>query len=290
MIHVKLSNNCCLLWTFLLLLVLLVISGRADSAAAAVKEYTCGGCYCIPGNNATCPSELRPNNTYSVESLKVLRSLRWTNPLSLSCNPYTNTTCNTNEYPLTTVQPGIDYCCVIDFDTTPFCNSYRTRTFRGTVQAARSRGLYVTHTGPCGLCSNLHDLSIYIEKALTLRKLSTICAFAGLRGIKSGIKCLNKLINFTLGCSKIWAYNPLNTQQQCPECFISAITREPVQAPAPSCTLNDCLQCDEDKSGPVFKKFAGRNRRNSGIVTDIIRDCSDFQSELRHNISCTRTG
>ncbi len=35
--------------------------------------------------------------------------------------------------------------------------------------------------------------------------------------------------------------------------------------------LNDCLQCDEDHSGPVFKATAGRTRRNSGIRSSIPR-------------------
>jgi hypothetical protein len=36
-------------------------------------------------------------------------------------------------------------------------------------------------------------------------------------------------------------------------------------------TLNKCLQCDEDKCGPAFKKCAGANRRRCGIGTDIAR-------------------
>ena len=35
--------------------------------------------------------------------------------------------------------------------------------------------------------------------------------------------------------------------------------------------LNKCLQCDEDKSGPIFKWYAGRTRRNSGIHSEIDR-------------------
>lgn len=35
--------------------------------------------------------------------------------------------------------------------------------------------------------------------------------------------------------------------------------------------LNECLQCDEDKSGPVFKYYSGRTRRNSGIRSEIDR-------------------
>ena len=43
---------------------------------------------------------------------------------------------------------------------------------------------------------------------------------------------------------------------------------------APNCTLDECLQCDEDESSPLFKKFGGRTRRNSGLLTAIVRDCT----------------
>ena len=45
--------------------------------------------------------------------------------------------------------------------------------------------------------------------------------------------------------------------------------------------LNSCLQCDEDKCGPAFKKCAGANRRRSCIASDIFRDkdtiCKDCE-------------
>jgi hypothetical protein len=34
------------------------------------------------------------------------------------------------------------------------------------------------------------------------------------------------------------------------------------------------LQCDEDRSGAVFKAIAGRTRRNSGLPSAICRPCS----------------
>ena len=43
-----------------------------------------------------------------------------------------------------------------------------------------------------------------------------------------------------------------------------------------SCSLNKCLQCDEDKSGPVFKSVAGRARRNSGLTSAINRNVDVF--------------
>lgn len=52
-------------------------------------------------------------------------------------------------------------------------------------------------------------------------------------------------------------------------CIWSWITGEDNNKPDGS--LNDCLQCDEDKSGPNFKFFSGRTRRNSGIPSAIER-------------------
>jgi hypothetical protein len=34
-----------------------------------------------------------------------------------------------------------------------------------------------------------------------------------------------------------------------------------------TCDLNECLACDDEESGEIFKKYSGRTRRNSGILT-----------------------
>jgi hypothetical protein len=39
-------------------------------------------------------------------------------------------------------------------------------------------------------------------------------------------------------------------------------------------SLNACIQCDEDNSGPVFKSVAGRTRRNSGLPSGLCRPCN----------------
>jgi hypothetical protein len=276
---------------------------------------TCGGCYCISSENNinsnnnssstlgeiaatttiddTCPIDDRPTETYSSEWIQQMKELRWLNPITISCDPYTNSSCDTNEYPLPTIESGVEYNCVVDVFNTDDDNdnritsslydSYRTRTFQGSVQQAQELGLYVTHTGPCGMCSNLNDLSVYIDKALSLRQLSTICGFAGIVSKRSGMSCFEKLVGFTKGCSQIWYYNTVNTRKHCSQCFYHTFAGTPLQSDAPYCQMNDCLQCDENKSGPYFSKFAGRNRRNSGILTDIVRNCSEFQSQLHHH-------
>ena len=36
-------------------------------------------------------------------------------------------------------------------------------------------------------------------------------------------------------------------------------------------SLNKCIQCDETDSGPLFKQFSGRTRRDSGLTSAIER-------------------
>ena len=77
-------------------------------------------------------------------------------------------------------------------------------------------------------------------------------------------------IGFTTQCAEIWLYNTKNTREKCfGVCIWAWIMNIPFTKPDGS--LNDCLQCDEDNSGPVFKYFSGRTRRNSGIRSEIDR-------------------
>lgn len=79
-----------------------------------------------------------------------------------------------------------------------------------------------------------------------------------------------KILGFSKNCAQIWLYNSLNTKKFCfGICLKAWLTGEPNNKPDGS--LNDCLECDETQSGPVFKYFAGRTRRNSGIVSGIER-------------------
>jgi hypothetical protein len=77
-------------------------------------------------------------------------------------------------------------------------------------------------------------------------------------------------IGFTKQCSEIWYFNTVNTRKECFYiCMKSwAIGEKNVDENG---NLNKCLQCDEDKSGPVFKYYSGRTRRNSGIFSEIDR-------------------
>jgi len=96
-----------------------------------------------------------------------------------------------------------------------------------------------------------------------------LCGVKGFFSKKWGMKCLQNL-GFTYPCSQIWFYNTINTRKECGlTCMWSWVTHRPYVKPDGN--LNNCLQCDEDKSGPVFKYYSGRTRRDSGITSEIDR-------------------
>jgi len=155
--------------------------------------------------------------------------------------------------------------CAIRY-TDKLSKKYELRQFK-TKDEAVKEGFNVTHQGVCGACSNLKDLAVYLSVNLTdpVRK----CAFKAVFSEKWARKCI-KAIGFTDQCTDIWLYNSINTRKECYWiCMWDWVTGKPNNNPDGS--LNKCLQCDEDKSGPIFKYFSGRTRRNSGIESAIKR-------------------
>jgi len=154
--------------------------------------------------------------------------------------------------------------------TTTSGSTYALSTF-ASAAAATAAGAQVTHGGKCGMCSNLADLSAYLENP----DLTTPVRDCGLLGISEGeaanMQCLRDL-GFSEPCARVWYYNTVNTRDECGGLCFAALD-DPFNLPDGS--LNPCLQCDEDISGPVFKAAAGRTRRNSGLATAICRPCSE---------------
>jgi hypothetical protein len=142
---------------------------------------------------------------------------------------------------------------------------YRLRTF-GSAEMARAAGHAVTHEGWCGTCSTLQDLAVYLERP----DLTAPVRSCGMRLTRAdALACLEGL-GFSGPCAATWNANVENTKYACFfTCVLSWVEGEP--ATGPDGRLNPCLQCDEDRSGPVFKATAGRTRRNSGIRSSIPR-------------------
>merc|ERR1712107_328738 len=118
------------------------------------------------------------------------------------------------------------------------------------------------------------DLGVYMRQNLT----SDTRHYALLSLVSNTLmrNCLLDL-GFSLPCVTTWEWNIMNTKSACfTTCIWSWLKNEPFNMPDGS--LNDCLQCDEDKSVPIWKFFAGRNRRNSGIVSAIVRSPDEMYS------------
>ena len=184
-------------------------------------------------------------------------------------DPYLNQTKSSMNEILSTISNRTIVCAIKYTDSNRF--NYTMKNFESK-ELAENENFIVTHQGKCGACSNLQDLSVYLSGDLTtpVRK----CGIVGKISIYLSLKCLQGL-GFTEQCSQIWQFNAHNTSKKCFwVCIISWIKNEPFTKP--DGTLNDCIQCDEDESGPVFKYFSGRSRRNSGIHSEIERNKSDI--------------
>jgi hypothetical protein len=152
---------------------------------------------------------------------------------------------------------------------------------------AEADGMLVTHEGACGACSGFQDLSVY----MLLPDLADTGATCGIRAFidfNDGVECF-KEIGFSEPCSAIWVYN---TKQTGANCFTSCLAHSssglPNNEEAPGCELVECIQCDEDSSGVLFNKFAGRTRRRSGLLSKVVRPCTSI-SEVVHEDPCSFT-
>ncbi len=139
--------------------------------------------------------------------------------------------------------------------------------------AAQAAGAKVTHFDGCGVCSTLANLAVYMNNGDLTAPVRDCGLATTADGGDADVSCLMAL-GFDLPCAQIWAYNTNHTRSVCLD------TCAPILYAAynqPDGSLNPCLQCDEDQSGPVFKAVAGRTRRNSGVPNAICRPCSEVQ-------------
>jgi len=163
-------------------------------------------------------------------------------------------------------------CAVVPGDAGAHPRPYSLATF-ASIAAATAAGAHPTHYGHCGVCSTLANLAVYMRYD-DLGKPVRNCAFAtSPDGGDGDLSCLIGL-GFDLPCAQIWAYNTAHTRSACLQTCLDHFADFYNQ---PDGTLNPCLQCDEDQSGPVFKAVAGRTRRNSGLPNAICRPCSEVQ-------------
>lgn len=165
------------------------------------------------------------------------------------------------------------YCGVIDLGDM----KYRLETFEDE-STAIAAGAKITHAGACAACSTLADLATYIEHPDLTEPVRQCGVDTISTGVDANITCLEEL-GFTRACAEIWAYNTQNTRA---ECLVDCVRLLGDPYLTEDGQLNACLACDEQKSGPIFKAYAGRTRRNSGLPTAICRPCDGVYPAEHH--------
>ncbi len=149
------------------------------------------------------------------------------------------------------------FCGVISVDQL----AYRLETF-ATREAAFAAAATITHRGQCGTCSSLQDLAVYMGNT----DLAGPVRRCGIETLGDGEPetraCLMK-IGFTEPCAQIWAFNTIHTREKCLSVCLAELDSPYHQSDG---SLNRCIQCDEDESGPVFKVVAGKARTRSLLI------------------------
>lgn len=166
-------------------------------------------------------------------------------------------------------EPGEDAVCGFLPDSS---STYRVVNYDSTAAAVRA-GASVTHYGRCGTCSSLQDLSVYAANP-DLTDPVRACGLDNLDGDIAALTACIAALGFTDACATTWAWNTLHTRDACLTVCIADLDAPYNNANG---SLNDCLQCDEDESGAVFKAVAGRTRRNTGLASSICRPCSEVK-------------
>ncbi|MCL4223161.1 MAG: hypothetical protein KJZ91_01655 [Myxococcales bacterium] len=225
-------------------------------ARTGLTADQCGPTCACDGTTWTAP-------TYGADDLAALRALVLLEPPApLTEDPYAAPP---------PPPPDGAYCAVVR----EAANGYRLQTFAARADAEEA-GATPTHAGACGLCSTLEDLAVYIETP-DLTEPVRACGLMYPSGPAADhLQCLRDL-GFTEPCAQIWYYNTVNTRAACfAPCLLA------LEAPyhLPDGSLNECLQCDEDQSGPVFKAVAGRTRRNTGVPSAMCRPCAEVDRLL----------
>ena len=213
---------------------------------------------CTP--SCDCEGVLFEAPVYSEEEIAALEALVLSTPMpALEDDPYEHP----GDHPL---EP--EKACGILFDTDG-PGSYGLQTYE-TPAAALEAGAAITHHGACGLCSSLVNLGVYIRNNDLAGPVRQCGIDHAMDGQEHHIECLMNL-GFDLPCAQIWYRNTKHTQA---ECFLTCMENLEKPYHNEDGSLNDCIQCDEDLSGVVFKAVSGRTRRNSGLPTALCRPCA----------------
>ena len=140
--------------------------------------------------------------------------------------------------------------------------------------------------GSCGTCSSTYDLATYMYVDLTTPGKQ--CGLISVVNQTAGLQCWIGL-GLTYGCAQINNFNAIYDQKACGAACATMPPGTPNNLPPPTCSLNKCLQCDENKGDPTYKQWGGRSRRDTGLQSEIIRPCTSIAYLPIHDPCITKT-
>eukprot|EP00659_Diplonema_papillatum_P005715 gene5715-8727_t len=185
------------------------------------------------------------------------------NPIRLETNPFAKSNGTAPHPPL-----GPDAVCGVKY-AGGGRRDYRLVSYE-SIEAAEADGSFVTHGTQCGACSTLHDLGMFM-KYPDLTFAVQQCSWNNFAIIDQVTECIREAVGLSLPCAEMFSWDSFNSLFKCMDiCVLDMLEGTPNNLP-PDNRLNDCLQCDEDHSGAVFRYYAGRSRPSSGLNCSVIR-------------------
>lgn len=221
---------------------------------------------------------------------EVAKSVNYTNPLISTYEEF--------EEPYTIEYDRLTSCYIVFTDDSK--ENYRSINSKEDLRETNSLA-YLHHHGPCGVCSNLADFAVYASN----NNLMSRVRGCSLKFWQDKRKCIEN-IGFSSLCSAVWFWNTENTKNKCGlVCLKTLILQTPVNVlrdgydycencpnklgAEPACRrfqwvygpmrINECLQCDECHSGPVFTRLAGGCRKAYGLKSAFNRPIPN----IKHN-------
>lgn len=147
-----------------------------------------------------------------------------------------------------------------------------------TKAAAKQAGYVVAHCGACGQCSNPYDIQKYVDTRKTVAQSAKKCSVEAIFGKDNELlDCLEDAIGFSRDCTVCWAENMRTTAKHCmwtclSSMLVGLMKSNNVEGADDYDWLNQCIFCDEKRSGPNFVTCSGVARRRLGIQSEIERN------------------
>ena len=160
-----------------------------------------------------------------------------------------------------------------------FLRSCRLQTV--SMQEATNNSLYITHTGPCGVCSSLQDLAAMLQYNKLIVS-SSQCFLSllpnGFSDISMGVACYEDL-GFTTSCAEtlIQYQRAINSRNCGVNCAAFALDGDQGQ---PSCSdASGCAACASSLTRRL-ELVAGRTFARSGYPSGSAVACSQISSMI----------